>query len=175
LMQDGHEISESAFREQYVALFHSDDFERLARERLRGKNEEILAIAGGLTLASIGGLTAMALVSPGPCPRTRTDGGVSCDNAVAGGATLVLLGGVGLYALGCEAIKGIHCLLDGTFGPVSSMSAADATTLVDRYNDALATASRSRTSVESKEPARESQARSKPDLMISPFGVAGRF
>jgi hypothetical protein len=128
LVQNGAPLTEVEFRKVYRRVVGTDDLERDAWSRARRNNAKAVAMASGFTVVGIGGLVWVAASKePAGCPN--------CAKAVVGST---LFTGVGLYALGCEVVKGARCILDGNFGFAGAgLSRQAAAYFVDQYNAAL--------------------------------------
>jgi hypothetical protein len=144
LTRGGRLLTEHDFRGAYRDVTHSTDLDVEARARAKRKNGRAIAGAVGLTLLGIGGLTTLGLVQPSVCSRAanaQSPGG--CAKVGESVVILALMSGYGIYSLGCEAVKGVNCLLDGNIAPVGNeLTQAAALPFVDRYNTALVAALR---------------------------------
>jgi hypothetical protein len=182
LTRNGQPLSELEFRRAYRELTKLDDLEANTRRRATAKNPLVLAAAGGEALVGVGSVTALAIAQPPLCNGATTPG---CGKAVLGVGVLALIGGAGLYLLGCEAVKGVDCILDGTVG-IGELSQVDAEDFVARYDAALLESLRrpapAAPSVPEEAPGKLPEERSdrKPHgsgarIRFTPLGLAGTF
>jgi hypothetical protein len=128
LEQNGVMLSEADFRKTYRTVVGSGDLDADAWRRAKKANVKVVAIASGLTVVGVGGLAWMAATrQPTTCPN--------CAKAVL---SLAMFSGVGLYALGCELVKGARCVYEGkvTVGG-AGLRRDEARRFVDEYNAAL--------------------------------------
>jgi hypothetical protein len=127
LVRDGSVLPEAEFRKDYRTVVGSNDLDLDAWQRARRNNAKAVALASGMTVVGIGGLVLIATTKEPPgCP--------GCAKGVVGSLTFA---GAGLYFLGCEMVKGVRCILDGSFGG-TGLTRESAARFVDEYNQALA-------------------------------------
>jgi hypothetical protein len=126
LMRNGTVLPEAEFRKQYRIVVGSGDLDLDAWRRARRNNAKAVALASGMTVLGVGGLVLMATTKQPP-------GCLNCGKAVVGSLTFA---GAGLYLLGCEVVKGVRCVMDGSFGG-TGLTRESAAYFVEQYNAAL--------------------------------------
>jgi hypothetical protein len=119
---------EADFRKAYRQLVHTSELDVIARQRAKRANPKTLAIASGMTILGVGSLVVLGLPQSG-CSNNAA----SCGK---GAVSAALIAGAGLYTLGCEAVKGVNCLLDGWLGG-QWLNRQEMESSVAEYNRAL--------------------------------------
>jgi hypothetical protein len=130
LVRDGRVVTESEFRHLYDDVARTGDLDAILKKRA-GQKVPLVAAAGlGFVVVGGGGVALMALPSSG-CGKNP-----GCAKGVV---SALLLAGSGAYMLGCVAVKGSRCILDGNVGVKSAgLRRDEAAHFVARYDAALA-------------------------------------
>jgi hypothetical protein len=134
MMRNTHAITEKEFRARYFTMTHSNDLEVDAKRRAIASNPYVIASGVAATVVGIGGLVILGVT--GSC--SKASGASACSSEGRAVLGLLAIGGAGVYTLGCEAIKGSRCLLDGDVGIAgSSLNRENMEHFAARYNAAL--------------------------------------
>lgn len=127
LVQNDRPIPDERFRELYRSARGSSELDAVLRRRATRNTLRVVALSSGMALLGAGDI-ALVASSSSPCSSL-------CAKGVA---TSLLMAGWGSYVLGCMAVKGRRCIIDGhPIVPPARLTRAEAERYVSRYDAAL--------------------------------------